>query len=120
MGMLNFICKAVVPGRLFTRAMYDKLKVKDKAGNRLKQYHHVNLGASFIRDCAMWESFLENSDKSVICRPMIDIDQYGGAVELNFYSDASLNSNFGFGARFFNRWIFGKWEKILSCKRTPA
>ena len=40
-GILNFLQRAIVPGRTFTRRMYDKLKIRDKDGNPLKQYHLV-------------------------------------------------------------------------------
>ena len=63
-GTLNFLNKAIVPGRAFTRSMYDKLKIRDAQGNALKQYHHVNLGAEFINDCRVWEIFLETAGAS--------------------------------------------------------
>ena len=40
-GTLNFLNKAVVPGRAFTRGMYAALKLVDKSGRKLKPYHHV-------------------------------------------------------------------------------
>ena len=59
-GTLNFLGKAIVPGRTFTRSLYSKLKIKDSQGNPLKQYHHVAMGAEFKSDCQMWEFFLLN------------------------------------------------------------
>ena len=50
-GVLNFLHKAIVPGRAFTRCMYIKLKLRDSKGNLLKQHHHVYLNSSFIHDC---------------------------------------------------------------------
>ena len=46
-GTLNFLCKAIIPGRVFTKLMYNKLKLVDKLGNKLKQYHHVTLDHQF-------------------------------------------------------------------------
>ena len=34
-GMLNFLSKAIIPGRTFTRMMYKKLKTEDKNGRKL-------------------------------------------------------------------------------------
>ena len=40
-GTLNFLQKAIVPGRAFTRCMYSKLKLMDAKNRPLKQHHHV-------------------------------------------------------------------------------
>ena len=45
-GYLNFLAKAVVPGRTFTRRMYNKYsQVKE-----LKSFHHVKLDNEFRFD----------------------------------------------------------------------
>ena len=56
-GILNFLNCAIVPGRVFTRCMYSKLKVIDKYGRKLKQYHHVSIGQEFKSDCEIWQLF---------------------------------------------------------------
>ena len=42
-GLLNFFKRAIIPGRTFTRHMYDNIATKDKSGNPLKNHHHINL-----------------------------------------------------------------------------
>ena len=56
-GLLNFLNKAIVPGRTFTRCLYDKMRLKDKHGNQLKSYHHINLTRGNILDCEVWRVF---------------------------------------------------------------
>ena len=55
MGVLNFIAKAIVPGHAFTRRMYAKIKLVNKHGMKLKDYHHVkwirNLGKIVLFGC---------------------------------------------------------------------
>ena len=46
-GLLNFLQKAIVPGRMFTRRMYDKLKMHDSRGRILKHYHHIKVDKDF-------------------------------------------------------------------------
>ena len=46
-GTLNFINKAVVPGRAFTRRMYAKYSEIESNKTPLKQYHHVKLDDKF-------------------------------------------------------------------------
>ena len=50
-GLLNFLNRAVVPGRTFTRSMYNKLKLTNSKGETLKSYHHVMVDADFRCDC---------------------------------------------------------------------
>ena len=121
-GTLNFLGRALVPGRAFTRRMYPKLADKqDQAGkNRsLKYYHHINLDKEFLDDCRMWELFLRNSDSKILCRPFLDIRGPQSAEILNFYTDAlgSVKTG-GFGAFFAGNWIFGLWGQdfMSNCK----
>ena len=97
-GTLNFLNKAVVPGRAFTRGMYGKLKIVDSKGKHLKQYHHISLGKQFLSDCLVWKQFLCNKNIArQLCRPFIDVELYRDAQTLDFYTDASLNPKFGCG-----------------------
>ena len=44
-----------------------------------------------------------------MARPYIELSAELQATELEFFSDASLNINLGFGARFDKEWLYGKW-----------
>ena len=103
-GHLNFINRAVVPGRVFTRRMYAKFS--GSKFDKLKQYHHIQIDKEFRHDCAMWERFLE--DINSVTWPFIDMKETLDAQSINFFSDALANENLGFGAIFENQWIFGK------------
>ena len=110
-GTLNFLNKAMVPGRAFTRGMYQKLTLKDKKGNMLKQHHHIWLNNQFVQDCRMWIRFLELADVEprLLCRPFIDFSLTDTTQILAFYSDASRNGKLGFGAIMGDRWIVAQW-----------
>ena len=121
-GYLNFLHKAIVPGRTFTRRMYAKFSGKkflNKKGEPLRQYHHVSLDAEFRNDCAMWEEFLIHEE--IVNRPFIDLNHTLVATKVGLYSDASANPELGFGAIFRGKsWIFGKWEKGFIEKENPG
>ena len=53
-GLLNFLHRAIVPGRMFTMRMYNKLKLTDNQGNQLKHYHHIKVDMGFKEDCHVW------------------------------------------------------------------
>ena len=118
-GMLNFLNRAIVPGRAFTKGMYDKLKLRDRQGNLLKQYHHMKLGESFIEDCRIWKQFLMNASASELCRPFIDLNQFAEAETLQFYSDVSLNRKLGMGSIYKNSWIQGYWGERFIDEESP-
>ena len=61
-GTLNFLKRAIVPGRVFTRRMYAKIeqKLHNKLGQSLKPFHHFSLDAEFRNDCQIWIKFLQH------------------------------------------------------------
>ena len=109
-GTLNFLNKAIVPGRVFTRRLYAKAagKMVSKQGVQLKPFHHVHLDLEFRNDCQVWKLFLNN--QGYAARPFLDLSQNVAATDLSFFTDASKNENFGFGCYFRGRWTFGRWE----------
>ena len=74
---LNFLCKAIFPGRPFLRCMYSKysnvIKLPSHVGGKhketekarilrelnLKPHHHIRLDSEFKNDCQTWLSFLD-------------------------------------------------------------
>ena len=60
-GYLNFLCKAIFPGRPFIRRMNAKYSQVLTKGSNLKPYHHVRLDAEFKVDCNVWLNFLDDS-----------------------------------------------------------
>ena len=115
-GILNFFHRANVPGRPFTRRMYDNINLRNNKGQVLKNHHHVTLTKGFLKDCAIWHWFLDIAaqDGILLCRPFLDTEAFLHAAKLQFASDASLSRKLGMGAVFRNRWIVSKWgEKFI-------
>ena len=120
-GHLNFLNKAIVPGRTYTRRMYSQFSGENylnSKGEPFKPFHHIKLGNEFKNDCRMWETFLMNP--SAVNRPFIDLNKSLIATELRFFSDASANENLGFGIIFNTSWSFGKWEQGFIRKEKPS
>ena len=121
MGTLNFLHKAIIPGRVFTRKMYYKLKLGNSQGQELQQHHHILLDKDFIDDCKVWKQFLLNSHSGKLCRPFIDWqDQNVTSHTLNFYSDASASHRKGMGAIFGDHYIFKRWNPSFIMHRKPS
>ena len=73
-GYLNFLTKAIFPGRTFTRRIYTKYaNLKNaRVGNKLRPHHHVRLDSEFRFDCEIWRTFLLHHRNLAVCRPMVD------------------------------------------------
>ena len=84
-GLLNFLNKALVPGRAFTHRIYAKLTLEDTWGNPLKLYHHITLDNEFLLDCKMWQIFLENCSMKNLCCPYLDLIGEESARVINFF-----------------------------------
>ena len=73
-GYLNFLCRAVYPGRAFLRQMYAKYTVPELGYQMkfiLKPHHHVRLDKEFKLDASVWVEFLKRKIQ-IHCLPADD------------------------------------------------
>ena len=139
---LNFLAKAIFPGRTFIRCMYSKfsgiMNIKYLEGShresesikekfKLRQHHHVRLNKEFKFDCKVWLDFLRrktscvNDISTVVCHPMIVVlGQFTTSQEICFYSDASAVKNLGFGCIFNSKWLRGDWNEEFITQKEPS
>ena len=103
-GFLNFLCRAVVPGRAFTRRLY----AYTGSDSKLKPHHHIKINSEMRADLLMWNDFLHHH--SVLARPFADFSTEVTAETLFMYSDASLNPRLGMGAICQASWTFAQWN----------
>ena len=114
---LNFLSRAIFPGRAFTRRIYSKFRI---ANRKLKHYHHVSLDKEFKFDLEVWRLFLTHHNSTAVCRPMVDLNKIGSAKQLCFYSDVRACEVLRFGVIFNKKWIFGKWEPNFIKENKPS
>ena len=101
-GYLNFLCKAIVPGRAFTARLYSLVSSK------LRPYHHVRIPKDVEADLGMWKNFLLH--QNCYCRPFIDFLEYT-SEDIIMYSDAVKTLEKGFGAYCENDWMMHSWSE---------
>ena len=128
---LNFLNRAIFPGKAFTHRMYAKYKSLGQNQNgsgagstgihetKLKSHHHLNLDSEFRNDCWVWERFLSTHDKS-ICRPFIDLRPIQEETVLDFYTDAAKKGTLGFGGIYNSHWLLGSWGNDFIEKCDPS
>ena len=102
-GFLNFLGKAIVPGRAFTRRLYAYTK------GILKPNHHLYVTKEMKMDLNMWKCFLNHS--SAYSRDFADFDTSIVSEEISMYSDASANKKLGCGGYSENQWFILQWEE---------
>ena len=96
-GLLNFACSVIRPGRAFLRRLID-LTVGVHMPN-----HYIRLNREVKEDLNLWLSFLSNfNGKSFFLE-----DTWLNSSKLNLFTDAS--GALGFGAIFGSHWCYGKW-----------
>ena len=89
-GFLNFLCRAIVPGRVFMRRLYAFTK------GILKPHHHIRITEEMRLDLLVWWEFLHNP--AIFVRSFADFDSQRQAVDIELFSDASRNFELGMGA----------------------
>ena len=87
-GLLNFISTAVIPGRAFTRRLYNKCD-KPKQGKKLKPHHHIKVDAEMRSDLNLWLKFLQKD--ASLCWPFMDFSVTLVADEIEFFLQMQLN-----------------------------
>ena len=114
-GLLNFVCKAVPPGRPFLRRLID-LTVG------VKQMHHkVRVGKGARADLVAWSTFLWQFNGASI---FLD-SKWWESPDLELYTDAA--ASLGFGGYFSGKWFQGRWSadfrrlspSIAACEFVP-
>ena len=111
-GYLNFLCKAIVPGRAFTRRLY-------AFGRKLtKPHHHLRITREFRLDLYVWKQMLLN--QSYYSRPFFHMDETIKPTQLFFMTDASRNQTLGCGGVCNDEWFIMQWEESFVKKCKPS
>ena len=97
-GLLQFACRAIIPGRPFLRRLYDATK-----GIENPKYF-IRVSAHMKKDLAVWLTFLSNyNGRTMLLSQMFSTPDY------TIITDAS--KSFGFGAICGNLWLCGEWPQ---------
>lgn len=96
-GLLNFACSVVLPGRAFLRRLID-LTIGIS-----RPQHFIKLTRSVKSDMRTWLAFLSNFNGSSFFLTRNWITN----PSLQLYTDAS--GSFGYGAVFRDKWFYGPW-----------
>ena len=96
-GLLNFACSVVKPGRAFLRRLID-LTIGIKCA-----HFSIRLSRESKKDLRVWQSFLSGFN----CKSFFLSEYWLNSFKLNLFTDAS--GALGFGAIFGKHWCYGEW-----------
>ncbi|XP_041464356.1 uncharacterized protein LOC121415240 [Lytechinus variegatus] len=100
-GSLNFVCKAVAPGRAFLRRLIDLTR-----GVRRPE-HRIRISKGARADLQAWALFLSEFNGTV----MFSHPNWRSNTEFQFFTDAA--ASIGFGIFFQNKWAQGRWPAAI-------
>jgi hypothetical protein len=100
LGLLNFTCKVIKPGRAFLHRLID-LTI-----GITKPYHFIKITKEVQSDIRTWLSFLENFNGTTILTKQL----WQNSQQLSLFTDAS--SLHGFGIVNGKKWAFGIWDQL--------
>ena len=98
-GLLNFACNVVLPGRAFLRRLID-LTI-----GLTKPFYRVRVTRSVKDDLHVWLEFLCNFNGRCMFLP----DKWLSSIDLKLYTDAS--GSIGYAAIFGSQWFYGVWDE---------
>lgn len=99
LGLLNFACEVIIPGRPFLRRLID-LTIGVKA-----PHFRIRLTKEVKEDLRLWLAFLEGHNGKCLFQDLRQVPCH----EVNLYTDAS--GSIGYGAIFGSAWFCGKWSE---------
>lgn len=101
-GVLNFACRVVKPGRAFLRRLIN---------TTLKRPHHfIRLNKDIKADIRLWLRFMDDFNGEAL----FSSDEWLTSVKLNLYTDAS--KSLGYGALVGREWTYGEWPDSWKVK----
>ena len=95
-GLLNFTCSVVLPGRAFLRRLIDLTRGVKRPS------HRVNLTKETKSDLRIWLNFLEHFNGRTFF-----LSERVLSTELELFTDAAGSK--GYGAIFGSHWFYGAW-----------
>ena len=99
LGSLNFMCRAIVPGRPFCRRLINATR------GITKPYHHIRISKAMRLDLQTWLTFFKSFNGVSVFHDRFWLSN----ADLCLFTDSSASYGKGFGAYFQGKWTYGLW-----------
>ena len=101
-GLLNFACMVVVPGRPFLRRLINLTRGVSAP------HHHIRISKEARKDIAAWRIFADSFNG----RSLLLEDRWINSKNISLFTDAS--GSMGYAAVFGPAWFNGVWPRTWS------
>lgn len=98
-GVLNFACRAIAPGRPFCRRLINSIC------GLSKPHHHIRVNAGMRQDLNMWRQFFEKFNGISVFYDR----HWVSNADVQFFTDSAGGLGLGFGIYFQGRWCRASW-----------
>lgn len=98
-GVLQFACRAIIPGRPFCRRLINA------TCGLSKPYHHIRVTQNIQKDLKMWLSFFKQFNGISVFHDRFWIS----SADAELYSDSA--GSFGLGIYFAGKWAYAAWPE---------
>ena len=100
-GLLNFACQVLVPGRVFCRRLIDAMS------NVKQAWHRIRVSAAMRSDLEVWLAFLNDYNGISVM-----LEQFWTSnEEVKLYTDSAGGLDRGFSIYFNGKWSQECWPK---------
>lgn len=96
-GLLNFACSVVTPGRVFLRRLIN-LTIGIK-----HSHYFIRLTSQAKNDLRLWDTFMSSFNG----KSFFHEDDWATSYSLRFYTDSAKSS--AYGLIFGKQWVYGTW-----------
>lgn len=100
-GLLNFACCVVLPGRTFLRRLIDLTR------GVTQPHHHIKLSKESRLDIQAWFQFIQHFNGKNLFLKQI----WYTSTKMHLYTDAA--GSIGFGAIMNTKWFYGEWPVAM-------
>ncbi|XP_053388430.1 uncharacterized protein LOC128551553 [Mercenaria mercenaria] len=101
LGLLNFACRVIAPGRAFCRRL-----INSTIGLK-KTYHKTRVTQYMKADLSLWLQFLDQYNGVTV----ISDSLWVSTKSLHLYTDSAGGPKAGFGIYFAGHWAQGNWPE---------
>lgn len=99
LGLLNFACRVIAPGRAFCR------RLTDATIGLTKPHHHTRVTAEMKADLQVWLTFLQSFNGISV----ITEGTWVNNDTLQLFTDSAGGEAGGFGIFFAGKWAYAHW-----------
>ncbi|XP_048761600.1 uncharacterized protein LOC125670455 isoform X1 [Ostrea edulis] len=99
LGLLNFACRVIAPGRAFCR------RLTDATIGLGKPHHHTRVTLEMKADLQVWLTFLQSFNGISVITKSIWVNN----DTLELYTDSAGGDSGGFGIFFAGKWAYAQW-----------